>query len=144
VSALIHQIRRAAELNAANQGTISTWSNSPVTIDVLTLQPTNTKVRILDGKIVYASMISTPDSGSLWCGHPNCYAASFQKSDDIHLPWILRGSRIPCLQFRTTTIEAMPDYAAQQGIWADYGNAKNSEPARVHVAGLLIREHAGY
>ncbi len=113
------------------------FSNSLVSLRALSLDIDRPLHVDAASRIVAAGIVSTHDTGSLWCRHPRCASASTRLPADLDYAFLLRTTALPCLSPRISELGSAPDYAYFRGNWADYGQKLIDRPGPVFLSGLL-------
>ncbi len=133
----------ARTLAAAGGMSVRNFHNALLSIDAVPLAPDAGLALPPLRRIVGVGCISTHESGGLWCGHPGCPPASLRLPAELHYPFLLRTTAIPCLRGEISRIVSAPDYAYGRGVWCDYGQALSNAPADVGVFGVLYEAGTG-
>ncbi len=121
---------------AAAFGATREHANSLVQADAYEL---GEPVAIPRGRAI-AGVVSTAESGPLWCGHFGCPAASTRLPEAVRQhKFLVRATRVPCLRLEgPLALRAAPSWGLSSGVYADYGMERSDELGPVHLIGLLI------
>jgi hypothetical protein len=117
--------------------TLRTIHNSLVAIDALPLAEGMAIAIPAASRIVGIGIVSTHESGGIWCGHPGCPPASTRLPAKLPYGFLLRNTAVPCLRGRVSSIASATDHTYGSGVWADYGQELSNSPGEVAVFGIL-------
>ncbi len=89
-------------------------------------------------RVIALGVVSTAESGAVWCGHPECPPAATRMPPELHYPFLLRTTGIPCVRAQVHMLTSAPDWAFRNGVWRAYGHALSDAPGPVSLFGALI------
>jgi hypothetical protein len=131
------QWQDASALAKETELSLKTFRNSLVTIDAVMLSP-GAKIAIPGApRIVGIGLVSTHDSGAIWCGHPGCLPSSTRMPAKLLYAFLLRSTGILCSRASISWLTSADETVINHGVWADYGQARECGPSEVGIFGVL-------
>lgn len=119
------------------------FSNSLVCVNAVEAQ-IGTSINVPDlGCIVAVGIVSTHESGALWCGRPECSPVSTRLPAKLGYSFLLRSTALPCSHFNGGVLASAPQRAFGRGTWAGYGQERTSPPGPIWVFGILYDSSRG-
>lgn len=114
------------------------YANSFLSCDALVLREDDfVPIERTDRLVI--GVVSSVDSGFVWCGHLGCPPASTRLPEELSkFKFLLRTTRLPCMRIKAPLmVRAAPAWSLQGSIWGDYGQSLERHEAPVAVFGAL-------
>lgn len=127
----------AATLATSTHIPVQTFRNSLLSVDALVLGPDIAAPMPAADRIVGIGIVSTHDSGALWCGHPGCLPVSTRLPAALPYEFLLRTTGVPCRR-RIGSITSASGRTLSMQVWYDYGQEPDCSSGAVAVVGILI------
>jgi hypothetical protein len=87
-------------------------------------------------RVISVGIVSTMESGALWCGHYPCAPAA-GRPEANSFPFLLRAVRVPCVHESLQSLASRPSYCIVPS-WLDYGQGPSEQLGPVDIFGILI------
>ena len=129
----------AAELAESGHATLSSFSNSLVAVEAAVLEP-GARIQLpIVGRVVALGIVSTRDSGLIWCGHHGCPCASTALPHDLPYSFLLRTTAVRCKR-EVVLLQCTDGETPPSEVWHDYGLRSQRVQGKVAVYGVLLEQ----